>query len=133
MQLRRHKLDFPGGQFWIGFLALEDLAFHGDDEFAARLLGFGMRRRLCLFVKDHLHHAGAVAHIEKEQIDRKSTRLNSSHRCNSYTVSCLKKKRIGRWEVRLRPLRPYRGGPRPSRLSRRRHPHLPPPLPPPAS
>src|SRR5208337_4433428 len=26
--------------------------------------------------------------------DRKSTRLNSSHRCNSYAVFCLKKKKI---------------------------------------
>src|SRR5437762_5613844 len=26
--------------------------------------------------------------------DRKSTRLNSSHRCNSYAVLCLKKKNI---------------------------------------
>src|SRR5260370_21530156 len=33
----RDQLDFPGGQFRIGFLALEDLAFHGDDKFAARL------------------------------------------------------------------------------------------------
>ena len=79
MQLRRHKLDFPGGQFWIGFLALEDLAFHGDDEFAARLLGFGMRRRLCLFVKDHLHHAGAVAHIEKEQIAEVAAACDPAH------------------------------------------------------
>src|SRR5437762_11343096 len=30
-------------------------------------------------------------HVE----DRKSTRLNSSHRCISYAVFCLKKKRIG--------------------------------------
>src|SRR5437762_9177666 len=28
------------------------------------------------------------------QIDRKSTRLNSSHRCISYAVFCLKKKKI---------------------------------------
>src|SRR5437762_7735579 len=28
-----------------------------------------------------------------EQIDRKSTRLNSSHRCISYAVFCLKKKK----------------------------------------
>src|SRR5437764_8880536 len=28
--------------------------------------------------------------------DRKSTRLNSSHRCISYAVFCLKKKRAGR-------------------------------------
>src|SRR5437762_8423407 len=30
---------------------------------------------------------------EKEQGDRKSTRLNSSHRCISYAVFCLKKKK----------------------------------------
>src|SRR5437764_6169891 len=29
-------------------------------------------------------------------LDRKSTRLNSSHRCISYAVFCLKKKRCGR-------------------------------------
>src|SRR5437764_9913863 len=28
----------------------------------------------------------------REEGDRKSTRLNSSHRCNSYAVFCLKKK-----------------------------------------
>src|SRR5205807_4901965 len=50
------------------FLALEDFAFHGDDEFAARLLGFGVRGRLRLFIENHLHDAGAVAHVEKEQI-----------------------------------------------------------------
>ena len=68
MQLRRNQFDFSAGQFRIGFLALEDLAFHGDHEFAARLLGFRMRHRLCLFVEDHLYDAGAVAHVEKEQI-----------------------------------------------------------------
>src|SRR2546430_16174961 len=68
MQLRRNQLDFPAGQFGIALLALEDLAFHGDDEFAARLFGFGMRRWLRLFVEDHLDKAGAVAYIEKEQI-----------------------------------------------------------------
>src|SRR5437879_9180685 len=30
-------------------------------------------------------------------VDRKSTRLNSSHRCISYAVFCLKKKRILYW------------------------------------
>src|SRR5437764_7720493 len=29
-------------------------------------------------------------------VDRKSTRLNSSHRCMSYAVVCLKKKNCGR-------------------------------------
>src|SRR5437879_10522516 len=30
--------------------------------------------------------------LEQEEADRKSTRLNSSHRCISYAVFCLKKK-----------------------------------------
>src|SRR5437879_9782710 len=32
--------------------------------------------------------------------DRKSTRLNSSHRCISYAVFCLKKKKIRRYNLR---------------------------------
>src|SRR5437764_8479331 len=36
--------------------------------------------------------AHAVA-LRDEIADRKSTRLNSSHRCSSYAVCCLKKKR----------------------------------------
>src|SRR5437762_7635723 len=31
---------------------------------------------------------------DARELDRKSTRLNSSHRCISYAVFCLKKKRI---------------------------------------
>src|SRR5437762_4793079 len=41
--------------------------------------------------------SGAVALAIKRrrpQADRKSTRLNSSHRCISYAVFCLKKKKI---------------------------------------
>src|SRR5215210_2953074 len=34
-------------------------------------------------------------------LDRKSTRLNSSHRCNSYAVFCLKKKLIDLLDARL--------------------------------
>src|SRR5437762_5861889 len=36
-------------------------------------------------------------------IDRKSTRLNSSHRCTSYAVFCLKKKKIymSPWLLRI--------------------------------
>src|SRR5437762_8548639 len=34
-------------------------------------------------------------------LDRKSTRLNSSHRCISYAVFCLKKKRSNRKPARL--------------------------------
>src|SRR5437762_13922331 len=35
----------------------------------------------------------AVVGVSDEAIDRKSTRLNSSHRCISYAVFCLKKKK----------------------------------------
>src|SRR5436189_1122876 len=52
---------------------------------------------------DHGRHAArrpeplALAHARpRAQVrDRKSTRLNSSHRCISYAVFCLKKKRSG--------------------------------------
>src|SRR5437762_4421642 len=38
------------------------------------------------------HHEGFLQHIGIDLADRKSTRLNSSHRCISYAVFCLKKK-----------------------------------------
>src|SRR5437879_11448071 len=38
-----------------------------------------------------VHHEVVLAHL-LEVRDRKSTRLNSSHRCISYAVFCLKKK-----------------------------------------
>src|ERR1017187_5243471 len=38
-------------------------------------------------------------------IDRKSTRLNSSHRCISYAVFCLKKKRRKCRHAQIRPAR----------------------------
>src|SRR5437879_6710787 len=42
----------------------------------------------------HIRHA-LIGHDDQRmpEIDRKSTRLNSSHRCISYAVFCLKKKR----------------------------------------
>src|SRR5260370_510927 len=68
VQLRRSQFAFPACQVRIGFVALKDLRFHGDDEFTARLFGFSVRRGLRLFVEDHLHDAGTVTHIKKEQI-----------------------------------------------------------------
>src|SRR5436189_3386745 len=45
----------------------------------------------------HLHQGFALSPRELELLDakpdRKSTRLNSSHRCISYAVFCLKKKK----------------------------------------
>src|SRR3954462_13055478 len=61
-------------------------------------------------------------------LDRKSTRLNSSHTLISYAVFCLKKKKQPRRHLRLRALRPRPPNRRQS-LRPRRHPRrLPPPL-----
>src|SRR5436189_1337359 len=50
-----------------------------------------MRRRHTRAV---VHHADVRIDAPAERrIDRKSTRLNSSHRCISYAVFCLKKKK----------------------------------------
>src|SRR5437764_2654826 len=38
------------------------------------------------------HHHARGAGVLLDRLDRKSTRLNSSHRCNSYAVFCLTKK-----------------------------------------
>src|ERR1017187_10737201 len=45
-------------------------------------------------------NAAAPAKANKANTDRKSTRLNSSHRCISYAVFCLKKKKKERNEMR---------------------------------
>src|SRR5437763_96926 len=46
---------------------------------------------------DHLaFHEQDDLVVEGEVVDRKSTRLNSSHRCISYAVFCLKKKKKNR-------------------------------------
>src|SRR5256885_9843394 len=55
-------------------------------------------------------HAEAMRVVEQQQcvvlIDRKSTRLNSSHLVISYAVFCLKKKRITRFALRCRRTNP---------------------------
>src|SRR5437879_7950423 len=70
--------------------AEEQIFFGGEPQDDARLLVFGRNRR-----------AGKVRQIfgnvkfllARSALDRKSTRLNSSHRCISYAVFCLKKKK----------------------------------------
>src|SRR3712207_7712839 len=54
---------------------------------AGRLLGDGPLR---LLLGAHEHHRAAA----RDAVDRKSTRLNSSHANISYAVFCLKKKNI---------------------------------------
>src|SRR4051812_49871391 len=46
-----------------------------------------------LFGKKQLAHRRRGARIGTERVDRKSTRLNSSHMSISYAVFCLKKKK----------------------------------------
>src|SRR5437879_7613106 len=41
-----------------------------------------------------IHWSGLLVYVRRR--DRKSTRLNSSHRCISYAVFCLKKKKTNR-------------------------------------
>src|SRR5437763_8337056 len=48
------------------------------------------------FADQHVHLEAERADVlgREVDVDRKSTRLNSSHRCISYAVFCLKKKKI---------------------------------------
>src|SRR5437762_4722235 len=55
--------------------------------------GYGFGFTSVGFVGGHHHHHGGR--------DRKSTRLNSSHRCISYAVFCLKKKNTAQNELYL--------------------------------
>src|SRR5437763_6904101 len=48
-----------------------------------------------------LPHAGVETLVANTDPDRKSTRLNSSHRCISYAVFCLKKKKKKRLIIQL--------------------------------
>src|SRR3712207_7252701 len=43
---------------------------------------------------DDRDHQALAVHVGADQLDRKSTRLNSSHANISYAVFCLKKKKI---------------------------------------
>src|SRR5258708_12970041 len=58
-----------------------------DPEVAARL-----RRLRNGGQSDRYHHEVAGINSRLDEIDRKSTRLNSSHQIISYAVFCLKKK-----------------------------------------
>src|SRR5437763_12986961 len=67
----------------------------------------GLWRKAVAHVSDVFHVNRRAVHGLDRQIvqlldglrDRKSTRLNSSHRCISYAVFCLKKKKSLSWHV----------------------------------
>src|SRR5437764_4144540 len=46
---------------------------------------------------------GSLTAVKRGSRDRKSTRLNSSHRCISYAVFCLKKKKKKQTKKQLNP------------------------------
>src|SRR3712207_8095247 len=54
----------------------------------------GLGNPLALFVEARAAVARQPLGVEVERVDRKSTRLNSSHANISYAVFCLKKKKI---------------------------------------
>jgi hypothetical protein len=60
-------------------LALDDLAFDGDDEFAAGLLGFRVGFGLRFLVENDLDDAGAVADIEEEQVAEVAATMHPAH------------------------------------------------------
>src|SRR5437763_3135105 len=75
---RSGMLEVPTGEDWLAYLDEANIA--ASVLFPTGGLAFGM-------IPDP-DWASALAHG-----DRKSTRLNSSHRCISYAVFCLKKKK----------------------------------------
>src|SRR5437764_7618955 len=48
---------------------------------------------VCALAAGLIVNASPRRHVVRRVLDRKSTRLNSSHRCISYAVFCLKKKK----------------------------------------
>src|SRR5437764_8699619 len=71
--------------------------FRSLREVAARFGGLGgvaVRGVVGVLHEDaQLQGAGQHPYAQRLGVDRKSTRLNSSHRCISYAVFCLKKKK----------------------------------------
>src|SRR5437879_10081803 len=79
------------------FRSLKD-AGHARQEFqtACRLnpqLSLAFQNLGLLEIQQHDYAAAEPPLHDANRLDRKSTRLNSSHRCISYAVFCLKKKK----------------------------------------
>src|SRR3712207_8447619 len=74
------------------FRSFQAMQFHDDDVVDAEAPPDQMRRR-CAEVKRLLADHGLAAEFIAPRLDRKSTRLNSSHANISYAVFCLKKKK----------------------------------------
>src|SRR5690606_40594886 len=75
----------PWAQATIAFAVAALLAALGPEQYAA----WGWR---ALFVAGAALSIGMMLYYRRHVVDRKSTRLNSSHVKSSYAVFCLKKK-----------------------------------------
>src|SRR5690625_5845062 len=73
-----------------------------DQQAAAKRFGQNGRGQLATADIQPLHHAAAAHRKAGTAIDRKSTRLNSSHVAISYAVFCLKKKKDKKSELLTR-------------------------------
>src|SRR5207248_9638693 len=74
-------------------LSLHDALPIFDPEDPVARLDAGARRGRALDRRDHDEILVALLLLDLDAEDRKSTRLNSSHRTISYAVFCLKKKK----------------------------------------
>src|ERR1017187_6639228 len=84
---------------WISLGHLGRFVFEGHCVFAGMILvGAGNGYRLFAKLRAFQHSGLVLRRLAELEVgdpkveDRKSTRLNSSHRCISYAVFCLKKK-----------------------------------------
>ena len=83
-----------------------ELKAKGQDYRAFEVLNLGRyERQHYIGVNPNLREVEQQQQLEQKEADRKSTRLNSSHKPISYAVSCLKKKTIQAYHSQL-PLTP---------------------------
>src|SRR5437879_7972146 len=82
----RHQFDLAAVRLDVGHAACNLFL---DD----RLVAGNQRQNPAEFREYRNLRLDKVAFICGDRLDRKSTRLNSSHRCISYAVFCLKKKK----------------------------------------
>src|SRR5437762_7699410 len=87
---------YQGMYVYPGHLKTVIWEHHSHEETAKNFEGGFSYQSRGLLMSDHgPTHVDALSHLDPrpEAPNRKSTRLNSSHRCISYAVFCLKKKK----------------------------------------